>query len=373
MLHLLMANILNIIPYKIIPPENGGQKAIYFFCKYLSLQHELTTISVASNENDDTFKMMRWFSNSIFHYINPAYYFRIKKYIQSNKITTLIIEHPYMAWLGFLLKRSLHIKWIIRTHNIEAQRFKSLNKWWWIILKYYEKWSFKKANAILFITDADKDFAINYYKIKKSKCFVMPYGTEFTAPVRVDDNIKQQLYNRHNIPVNNKIILFNGMFNYKPNLDALYFIINNLNDAFQQTQLAYSIIICGKEIPENVTNKIKDKPQIIATGFVKDINEYYQCADVFINPITDGGGIKTKMVEALANNLTVVSCISGATGINKHACGEKLLIVPDNDAKAFADAINIAAFITASTPEEFYKLYSWPGIIAGLWPVFEPL
>jgi hypothetical protein len=53
---------------------------------------------------------------------------------------------------------------------------------------------------------------------------------------------------------------------------------------------------------------------IIYAGFVDDISIYFKGADVFINPVSYGGGIKTKLVEALGYNLNAVSTSNGAIG-----------------------------------------------------------
>ena len=81
-----------------------------------------------------------------------------------------------------------------------------------------------------------------------------------------------------------------------------------------------------------------------------------------MNPVQSGGGIKTKMVEAIAYGTTVISTESGAAGMDKSAAGNKLVIVKDNDWKGFADAIVSNANIVSLTPDEFYKLYAWENV-----------
>jgi len=78
---------------------------------------------------------------------------------------------------------------------------------------------------------------------------------------------------------------------------------------------------------------------IIYAGFVDDINLYFKGADIFINPVIDGGGIKTKVVEALGYDLSVISTQSGAIGIPEEITGGKLLVLPDNDWTEFARKI----------------------------------
>jgi hypothetical protein len=78
-----LAKILDIIPYKILPAEIGGQKNIAIFCKYLGEQHELTGISVKNNDisKAEHYELIRLFSTSRLRYLNPFYLKQIKKII----------------------------------------------------------------------------------------------------------------------------------------------------------------------------------------------------------------------------------------------------------------------------------------------------
>jgi len=57
---------------------------------------------------------------------------------------------------------------------------------------------------------------------------------------------------------------------------------------------------------------------------VDDITLYYKGADMLINPVMDGGGIKTKLVEALGYSMNVVTTTSGAIGVPLTITGEKI-------------------------------------------------
>jgi len=119
----------------------GGQKGIAIFCKYLGEENELTTISV--NDNDvslaETYSMIPLFTKKRIRYLNPFYVLRIKNIVRKKNIRNVITEHPYMAWMGWVLKKSIGVKWFIHTHNIEYERFRTLDKSWYKLLKVYEK------------------------------------------------------------------------------------------------------------------------------------------------------------------------------------------------------------------------------------------
>ena len=104
----------------------------------------------------------------------------------------------------------------------------------------------------------------------------------------------------------------------------------------------------------------KDK-HIIYAGFVDDINIYFKGADIFINPVIDGGGIKTKLVEAMGYNCSVISAKSGATGIPAEVMGAKMKIIEDTDWETFAnEVINLQT--GEQTPATFFKHFYWDNI-----------
>ncbi len=353
-----------IAPYCFLPAQNGGHKAIEQLYKEVGFLTK--TIVVSTNNNDATlaqhYKLIPLFSTHPLHYINVFYFFKIKAIIKQANITHVMIEHPYMGWLGFLLKRFCGVVWMVRSHNIEAVRFKTLGKGWWKMMWLYESWVHRNADMSFFIMNDDRQFAIEKYHVSQQKCEVVTYGIyqkQVPSPNEKKE-AKTNLCQQYNVPFNNTILLFNGDLGYAPNRSAVETIVAGINPLLmQQTSFAYTLFICGKNLPELVQKQIKTKTEnIIYTGFVNDVSHFYLAADVFINPVVTGGGIKTKLVEALAYNCNAVSTRSGAIGIEISVCNDKLLMVEDEDIKGFADSIQRASQINTNIGEAFYEKYN---------------
>ena len=128
-----MINVLSIVSYRFLPALMGGEKNISIFNNYLSRLVNLCCVTVKKVEipNESAYEILPLLSNSILRYINPFYFFILRKIIRQKKISHVILEHPYYGWLGIALQKMLGIKLIIHSHNIEALRFKSFGKWWW--------------------------------------------------------------------------------------------------------------------------------------------------------------------------------------------------------------------------------------------------
>ena len=133
---------------------------------------------------------------------------------------------------------------------------------------------------------------------------------------------------------------------------------------FHYPDFRYKIILCGKRLPAelNELREYADK-NIIYAGFVPDIEMYFKAADLFLNPVQSGGGIKTKMVEAIAFGTTVVSTETGAMAIHREICGKKLVVIPDNAWSDFALAIIKNVDSAGITPAAYYEHYYWGSIV----------
>lgn len=346
----------------------GGQKGIALFYQFLTKKNAVTLISTENNEQPEGLhaEFLPIMSNSILRYLNPFLFFTTLSIIKKRKSSHLLLEHPYLGWLGLLIKWTCKIRLVIHSHNIESLRFKSTGKWWWKILWQYERFIHINADVNFFITDEDRHYAIEKFNLKEKKCHTITYGFDMGSPPSIEEkkDAKIQLQQQYNFASDATILLFNGTLDYKPNLDALDIIINTINPILLQAkQFNYSILICGKNLPSRYNNLTDYKNKnIIYAGFVDDISLYFKGADIFINPVTDGGGIKTKLVEALGFDLFCISTKNGAIGVPINICNHRLTIIEDNHFDAFANSIITANPQQFNINEDFFHHFFWENI-----------
>lgn len=102
-----------------------------------------------------------------------------------------------------------------------------------------------------------------------------------------------------------------GNFNVAANADTLDMIIH---DVLPHIKSDYHFYIIGK-CPSYIFEKYKDNEHLIFCGRVDDLREYVKKTTVFLAPIAYGTGVKTKIVEAMAMEMPVVTNSVGAEGI----------------------------------------------------------
>ncbi len=357
-----------LAPYNVYPARTGGKKFIAFFHQYLSKLLPVQFVSVRDNEMPPGFKhdLSAIAGSSSFRYANPVLFFRLKKIIKEKKITDLIIVHPYFGWLAWLLKKATGVRLSLLSHNIESVRFKSMGKWWWRGLWLYEKKTHNIIDHNFFVTETDLQFAVKNYGLSPAKCDVITYGTELSCSPSAEEksDAAAALRKTYNISPDEKILLFNGTLDYLPNIEAVEYILDHINPSLIKKGFRYKLIICGKGLPEQFNELKTGKIQNITyAGFVDDIDILFRGADIFLNPVISGGGIKTKLVEALANSLTAVSSESGALGVQPALAPGKLSVVKDHDWEAFTNAI-VSADSAGITGTSFFNHFYWGNIAA---------
>lgn len=357
-------NIISLVSYPFLPARSGGQKGIALFYKYFSKYHRVTIVTTEKNQQAfaEGYELLNILSNSKLRYINPFIFFAIRKLIREKKATHIVLEHPYYGWLGILLKFFCNVKLVVHSHNIEGLRWKSLGKRWWRILWNYEKLTHRQADYNFFIQDEDRKYAIEAFSLDREKCVTVSFGTEIAGPPSPESHgsSSQILKQQWQIPESASLLLFNGSFQYSPNREALENLLFKINPLLQNKGLRYLILIMGLDIPETIKNSSYSNVKIL--GFVEKLEIYLTGCDVFLNPVQSGGGIKTKLVEALAFNLNVVSTENGAIGVDPVLCNGKLIVCPDNNWNLFAEAISNAIKIKAAMPPDFYDHFYWANI-----------
>ena len=361
---------LAVTCYKITPPIQGGQKNAYYFYQALGKITNLHVLGTNDNEvpRDFSGKFDGCFQTDISRYASPLLPMQIFQKMRKAGADILILEHPYLGWAAILLKVFCRINFVIHSQNIEAMRFKSMGKWWWRGLLFYEKWTHRFAEHQFFITPEDMHFAIGRFGLQENKCSVIPYGINEETPPSLEQRAEARsaLLKKHQLSDDTCLMLFNGALSYEPNRKALELIIEKINPLLENKfGSAYQILVCGGGLSDQFQALKEGKIRgMHYAGFVDDIKDYYLGCDLFLNPVNEGGGIKTKLVEAIGFGLTAISTRTGAFGVPKETAPEKLWVVEDEQIEAFVKLVLTAfqEYRFSTTPASFYAHFSWNAI-----------
>lgn len=128
-------------------------------------------------------------------------------------------------------------------------------------------------------------------------------------------------------------VAFLGNLKYAPNQDSLSLIAERVLPRMKQP---YTLYVVGT-VPEGYEAQFAENPHIVFSGRVDDLRQTIGKCNVFLSPIAYGSGIKTKILEALAMGLPVVTNTIGAEGLSV-TDGENILIRVN--AETMAEAVD---------------------------------
>lgn len=219
------------------------------------------------------------------------------QFIPSNYTGTVILrEHnaEYIMW-----KRRLSIeKNFLKKFYLKLELIK---------IKKYEKYICNKANYVLTFTENDKQALIEI-GVNSEHISVLP-----ALIISTEYNHKKN----YDLLENN--ILYVGTMNWDANVDGLKYFLANIYPKLKEKVNDIKFYIVGKNPPTDIQKFAENDKSIILTGFVPDLKEYYDKCKLFVVYLRYGSGVKIKILEALANNIPVVSNEIGLEGIHTNA------------------------------------------------------
>lgn len=130
-------------------------------------------------------------------------------------------------------------------------------------------------------------------------------------------------------------IIFTGVMNYKPNVDAVLWFCQLVLPLVQQHFPAVQFVICGSDPSEEVQHLARSQG-VIVTGRVPDVRPFLKSASIAIAPLRVAMGIQNKVLEAMAMSLPCVATAAAASGISADPDTE---IVIADEASDFATRI----------------------------------
>lgn len=359
--------VLGLVSYTVFPARVGGQQCVEGFYRALA-QQATVILAVAKKNETDSVPQARVLNFLFDHWLGPLnlfFLFRLIKLIRRNQVDIIITEHSYFGWLGWLLQLSTGKPFVIRSHNIEALRFRDIQRWWWRLYAWYEGWIHRKARCSYFITAEDRDYAITHWSLSPDRCALLRYGTlETHPPAYQRSQYRSHLLKIYGLAPHTRLFLFNGSLNYSPNTDALRVIVHELVPGLRKQGVLFRIFIAGSDLSPAWEQVLKEQPEIIVLGWVDDLIPYLRGIDCTINPVTLGGGIKTKLVEALCQHQRVITTASGARGLLDIDTGAMLTIIPDYQWHQFAYAMQqLDIYTQPQTPAAFLEASNWTNIV----------
>jgi len=182
----------------------------------------------------------------------------------------------------------------------------------WPLLRAYEGRMVHEFDAVLAVSHEDKA-ALQEAAGQPVDITVIPIAID-TDEVTV---VARDAEPRH--------ILHIGTMYWPPNIDGVLWFAQEVYPLIRQQRPDVCFDIVGARPPQEIAALNGDRTGINVTGYVADPTPYLQRAALMVVPLRAGGGMRVKILNAMAQGIPIVSTTLGAEGIGV-ADGENILI-----------------------------------------------
>ena len=256
---------------------------------------------------------------------------QLARVLQTQEFDVILVETSYMALYLDTLRAYSQAPVILRSHNVEHQIWERLasgesnflkRRYFRHLAKKIER--FERSTAPLFdgiIAITEQDLA--WYQR------VAPQTKQVCINAGVDTEKFASLPAQHPLQ-----LCFLGSLEWQPNVQGLLWFLENAWPMIREVWPEAEIHVAGKNPPQSLQSlKI---PGMVFHGQVPDVHEFLAKYGILVVPLLSGGGMRLKVVEALAAGKCVLSTSLGAEGIR--FTEEKDLLIADTP-EAFRDQL----------------------------------
>lgn len=235
---------------------------------------------------------------------------KLKDLLQTNTYRYIVLESAYLLHYTDVIRMYSDAKIILRAHNVEyriwrqaARKEKSFFKRLYFKklasnLKRFELDNINKVDAVFCISEQDKEFF-------RRRGVRVPMTL---IPVYMD------IDNRHYVNYENNDYFFMGSMSWKPNADAVKWILSQIAPRMAKMLPDSKIHIAGSAMPKKWKDyRVKN---VVFHGKVDDIHQFMSEHGTLIVPLKTGSGVRIKILEALSSAIPVISTEKGKEGID---------------------------------------------------------
>lgn len=131
-------------------------------------------------------------------------------------------------------------------------------------------------------------------------------------------------------------LLFYADYDYVANVDGLHWLLDDVFPQIRRQIPAAGLVVGGINMSVEVRKAVRSCPGARVRGFIDDLEDELDLADVVLCPLLWGGGVKVKVIEALRRACLLVSTSTGLQGIPEELRSAACCA---DDAATFADHV----------------------------------
>jgi polysaccharide biosynthesis protein PslH len=349
--------LTQVLPY---PPDSGPKVKTFNVLRYLAAQHDLTLVSFVRGDQSADISELETYCESVhtvpidrkgsqdLFYLGKSFLSRqpfliirdhrsemqalIEGLASEEKFDVVHADQLNMAQYALMVPGA---KRVLDTHNALWLLYKRMwetmsagpKKWVfgrdWRLLKRYEGEILHKFDAVLAVSNEDK--------AALDEAAGRDVGI-ITIPITVDTENMKVVARK---PGAYHILSIGTMY-WPPNVDGVMWFLDKIFPAVRVCRPEVVFDVVGARPPKELVDRSRSDNGVNVTGYVDDPETFLENAGVMVVPLRAGGGMRVKILNALAQGMPVVSTSIGAEGIPVE--NGRHLIIADEPTE-FAEAV----------------------------------
>jgi len=204
--------------------------------------------------------------------------------------------------------------------------FYSLLQWW--RLRRFEREICLASKRVFAVSEGDKAALLRLSPGIGGRIKVLPNGVD------PDYWSRDAEYPPAPVGDTGDILVFDGSMDFRPNVDAVQWFASEVWPLIRAERPGACFYIVGRN-PTREVLALGSTPGITITGAVDDPRSWVAAATVYVVPMRIGGGVRLKVLQAMAMGCALVSTPVGVEGIEVQD-GKEVVIA--RSARSFAQA-----------------------------------
>ncbi len=208
----------------------------------------------------------------------------------------------------------LPIPKLVMAHNLESliwQRYTEneshpLKRWYlrrqWKKFEAFERWAYGSASVTVAVSA--EDACLMRERFGAPRVEVVDNGVDIAA-YTPDPQVPRDPYR----------ILFLGSLDWRPNLDAVKLLLDEIFPRVSAEEPRASLILVGRKPPQWLRDAA-NRPKIELHADVPEVKSFLATSGMLAVPLRIGGGSRLKILEALAAQTPVITTSVGVEGLH---------------------------------------------------------
>lgn len=344
--------ILLLAPYPPYPPRGGGQQRIYQFVRHLSREHEVWLLSFSPDESSDAALESLRDQCVVMTARQP-------RHTRGRRLRALVLSSmPDMSLRGASSAFDSALRALLRRVPFDVIQAESIE-----MAQYGHRHDTRplavydafNAEYLIqqraFLTDArtPRTWPLAAYSLiqwRKLRRYESRLSHRFDgafAVSREDAAILQRLNRALPVavipngvdtdffapaaprPESSPYVLFTGTLDYRANIDAVVWFAREALPRAQMTHPSLRFVVVGRN-PVAAVRELAALPGVEVVADVADVRPWFAGAAAYVVPMRIGGGVRLKVLEALATGRAVVATSMGLEGIDGLVPGVHALV-----------------------------------------------